>query len=151
MRATRYATIPGLLVGALLLTGCVRRTITITSEPSGALCWLNGREIGRTPVEVDFLYYGTYDVQLVADGHEPLLTSGEAKAPIWDSIPIDLVAEMVPGKHESRIAWHYRLDPRNDDSATLLERARALRSRIGSTPESSSATTAPAATMPVER
>ena len=47
-------------VACLCLTGCVRRTISISSEPAGALCWLNGREIGRTPLSVDFIYYGDY-------------------------------------------------------------------------------------------
>jgi hypothetical protein len=117
---------------ALAAFGCVRRTITITSEPPGALLWLNGREIGRTPVEVDFLYYGEYDVQLVADGCEPLLTSGKANPPWWDSIPFDLLAELTPGEHESRIAWHYELQLRNDETGDLVDRARQLRQHVDS-------------------
>lgn len=112
------------------MTGCVRRTITITSEPAGALVWLNGREIGRTPVTVDFLYYGEYDVQLVADGCEPLLTTGKADAPWWDNVPLDLMAEVTPGQKRSEIHWHYVLGPRHDDPEALLERARELRSRV---------------------
>ncbi len=111
-------------------TGCVRRTISITSEPTGALVWLNGREVGRTPVTVDFLYYGEYDVQLVADGFEPLITTGKADAPIWDVVPFDLVSEVTPGEKHSRIAWHYQMMPRNDDPQLLLERARELRGKI---------------------
>jgi hypothetical protein len=90
---------------ACIITGCVRRTITITSEPSGALCWLNGREVGRTPVTVDFLHYGTYDVVLEADECEPLLTSGKANPPLWDNVPLDLFAEMAPGEPHAYIAW----------------------------------------------
>jgi len=114
----------------LLQAGCVRRTISINSDPPGALLWLNGREIGRTPVDVDFLYYGVYDVQLVADGYEPLLTSGEANPPWWDNIPFDLLAELTPGEHDSRIVWKYQLQPRNDDPLGLLQRAHELRQRI---------------------
>ncbi|MFB3120043.1 MAG: PEGA domain-containing protein [Stenotrophomonas maltophilia] len=40
----------------------------ITSEPPGALVWLNDREIGRTPVDVDFEFYGRYDVRLHLPG-----------------------------------------------------------------------------------
>jgi hypothetical protein len=117
-----------LLLSAVTLigAGCVRRTISITSEPPGALVWLNEREVGRTPVEVDFLYYGTYDVRLRKEGYEPLLTSGEANAPLWDTIPLDLAAEAVPNAH-SKIAWHYVLEPLNDDESALLERAGAMR------------------------
>ena len=120
-----------LLVACLPMTGCVRRTISITSDPNGALVWLNGREIGRTPVTVDFLYYGEYDVQLVADGYEPLLTTGQADAPLWDNVPLDLFAEITPGEKHSRIQWHYVMSPRNDDPVALLERAREMRSRAG--------------------
>lgn len=114
--------------------GCTRRTISITSEPAGALVWLNGREVGRTPVTVDFLYYGDYDVQLIADEYEPLVTTGQAKAPIWDNVPLDLAAEITPGEKHSRIAWHYVLTPRNDDPNALLERAQRLRARVTPTP-----------------
>src|SRR5688572_6831876 len=82
-------------VACLFLTGCVRRTISISSEPAGALCWLNGREIGRTPLLVDFIYYGDYDVVLEKDGFEPLLTKGEAKAPLWDTVPFDFISEVI--------------------------------------------------------
>lgn len=145
-----------MILGCLAATGCVRRTITITSDPSGALCHLNGREVGRTPVEVDFLFYGTYDVVLEKEGFEPLLTSGKAEAPLWDSIPFDLVSEMSPGERESKIEWHYALTPRNDDPQALIDRARELRDRLpasaaatqpASQPASQPAATQPAATQ----
>lgn len=119
-----------LLVACSLCTGCVRRTITITSEPAGALCWLNGREVGRTPVTVDFLYYGEYDVQLTHDGFEPLLTTGNAKAPLWDSIPLDMASEVWPGEPHADIRWHYVLQPRESDRDALVERAKDLREQL---------------------
>lgn len=112
--------------------GCqhVRRSITVTSDPAGALLTLNGREIGRTPVSVDFLHYGIYDVQLEAEGYEPLLTTGEAQPPLWDTIPLDLVSELTPPMKHAKIVWHYQLQPRDDDPAAVLERARQLRERL---------------------
>ena len=74
IRRARSFLIP-LLMLPLLCTGCVRRTISIVSNPPGALVWLNDREVGRTPIEVEFLYYGTYDVRIVKDGYEPLITT----------------------------------------------------------------------------
>lgn len=111
-----------------LLGGCVQRTISITSEPEGALVWLNDREIGRTPVEVEFDYYGTYDVRLVRPGYEPLSTFGEATAPWWDTVVLDLVAELTSA--QSRVQWHYELEPEEVDAAKLVERARQMRSEI---------------------
>ncbi len=113
---------------ALLASGgCVQRTISITSEPDGALVWLNDREVGRTPIDVGFVHYGVYDVRLQKDGYEPLLTSGDAKAPWWETVPIDLLAELTPATLQSRVQWHYVLRPADDDPATLAERARQLR------------------------
>ena len=122
-----------LLLGAAVFsaTGCIRRTLAITTEPSGALLWLNDREVGRTPVEVDFDHYGTYDVRLERDGYEPMMTSGKAKAPWWDTVGLDLIAEAVPGTLTSRIEWHYVMQPIDDDRERLIERARDLREIIG--------------------
>jgi len=111
------------------LSGCVERTITITSEPDGALVYLNDREIGRTPVDVEFIHYGTYDVRLVKDGYEPLLTFGKAKPPLWDAPGPDLLAELAPVELRSDIEWHYELQPAQSDPEALVERARTFRSR----------------------
>jgi hypothetical protein len=118
------------LLVALPLAGCVRRTLTITSEPPGALTYVNDREIGRTPATVDFLYYGEYDVRLVLEGYETLSTSGQAKAPWWDTIGVDLIAEMVPGEQHSQVHWHYELSPVDNDSNALRARASELRERV---------------------
>jgi len=67
--------------GVFALVGCVERTITITSEPSGALVHLNDEEIGRTPVTVPFRFYGVYDVRLT---HEPVWTAEPEAAAMMD-------------------------------------------------------------------
>ncbi len=118
-----------LLVAGGLLGGCVRRTISISSDPSGAMVWLNDREVGRTPVEVDFDHYGTYDVRLERDGYEPMMTSGKANAPWWDTVVLDLLAEAVPGTLTSRVEWHYVMQPVDDDRDGLIDRARQLREK----------------------
>lgn len=129
MERVRAPALALLMVG-VLSQGCVRRTITITSDPPGALVWLNDREIGRTPVDVDFEYYGTYDVQLRQPGYEPLMTSGNAAAPWWETVGLDLVAELAPLNLHSRVQWHYALEPQHMDAEALTERARQLRSRV---------------------
>ncbi len=115
-------------------TGCVRRTLTITSEPSGALVTLNDREIGRTPVEVEFLWYGNYDVRLSLDGHEPLVTSGRIRSPLWDTMPLDLGAEILPGTYEVRRSLHYVLEPAIIDDESLVERASRMRDEVRALP-----------------
>jgi len=119
-----------LAAGGCLATGCVRRTITITTDPSGAMVWLNDREVGRSPLDVDFDFYGTYDVRLEREGYEPQMTSGDAKSPWWDMVVLDLVAEMLPFDFHSRVEWHYSLEPLDDDPEALTRRARELRSKV---------------------
>ncbi|HWB18767.1 MAG TPA: PEGA domain-containing protein, partial [Phycisphaerales bacterium] len=137
---------PIALSAAIAMTGCVERTVHITSEPQGALVWVNDREIGRTPVSFDFLYYGVYDVRLVKEGYEPLLTSGDAEAPLYETVPVDLLSELAPVDIHSDINWHYVLQPRNDDPHALLQRAEDLRAKLGPPASTQPAATSPAAT-----
>lgn len=110
--------------------GCVLRTLQITTEPAGALVYLNDQEVGRTPLAVPFTWYGTYDVRLERDGYQPMWTTGEAKMPWWELPGPDLIAEMIPGA-ESNVAWHYTLEeatPSDEvDTGELVGRAEALR------------------------
>jgi hypothetical protein len=149
----------GLIAG---LGGCVERTISITSEPSGALVYLNDEEVGRTPVTVPFTYYGKYDVRLQKQGYTPLWTSGDAVAPWWEFPGPDLIAEL--GDNKVRIDWNYKLEPRDENSPDeVLKNAQEMRDRtVGNAAGKKSkkakaetqpagTATQPAATQPVSR
>ena len=120
----------------LAMLGCqggVQRTIHISSEPAGALVHLNDVEVGRTPLEVPFKFYGVYDVRLTRDGYDPLWTTGKARAPWWEYPGPDLLAEAVPGA-ESRVDWHFTLDeatpPAEVDVDAVLDRAEQMRDEV---------------------
>jgi len=127
MNVVQCGTLP---LAALLATGCVERTIRITSDPAGALVFLNEEEIGRTPCETAFLHYGTYDLRLVKDGFEPYMGPAEAKAPLYDLPGPDLVADLLPVRIGSHIDWHFTLQPVADDDPEMIDRARQLRERM---------------------
>lgn len=117
----------------LSLCGCVERKLTITSEPSNALVYMNGKEIGRTPVETDFLWYGNYDVQVRKDGYQTLKTHSRISAPWWQWVPIDLLAELMPWHPTDYQSLHYTLDlaPASDTPVeTLIDRATEMKSKI---------------------
>ena len=61
-----------MLFGAMFVfgAGCVRRVVQITSDPDGAVVWMNDREVGSTPCEVEILHYGKYDVRVEKPGWE---------------------------------------------------------------------------------
>lgn len=123
---------PLLLIACLcgLSLGCVERRLLISSEPSGALVYLNDQEVGRTPLEVPFTWYGTYDVRLEREGYRTLQTEQVAEQPWWEVPGPDLFAEAIPDKRVE-IAWHMEMEPETPaseiDPGRLLEFAKQLR------------------------
>lgn len=116
-------------------TGCVRRELTIESEPPGALVFLNDQEIGRTPVTRPFVFYGTYDVVLRLEGYETLRAKKLVLAPWWQWVPIDFAAEFFPltDKQTARFVLQPAVEPGFEPPENLLERAAELRSQLPST------------------
>ncbi len=82
-----------LAVSLIVVTGCVERTVTITTVPDGATVILNDQEVGTSPVTVPFTWYGDYDLICRKQG----FATDERKLHIstpWYQIPIvDLVTE----------------------------------------------------------
>lgn len=127
-------------VALAFCAGCLERRFVITSEPPGATVTLNDVEVGRTPLEAGFTYYGTYDVRVEKDGYAVLRTRARARTPIYESPPLDLVATALPADVETVVKWHFVLQPLTGSGAgqttadpAVLDRAKALRSSL--TPE----------------
>jgi hypothetical protein len=123
------------IVCLALLVGCVERRMHITSEPSGALVYLNDQEVGRTPVTRDFVWYGDYDVQVRKEGYETLDTHKWVVAPWWQWPPFDLFAELMPFRPADERKLHFDLQatsPGEVNPEQLLERADALRQQLES-------------------
>ena len=104
-----FTTLFCLFAGLVFLVGCSEKTISISSNPSGAIVWVNDREVGRTPVRVDFLYDGEYDVRVEKNGYEPVMVARWAK------------------EVDSPVRWNFDLLTRDDSADSLLDRARTLR------------------------
>jgi len=129
-----------LLLLVLGSTGCVERRLEITSEPSGALVWVNDQQVGRTPTQASFLYHGVYDIRLELEGYEPLRTEAEAKPPMYEHAPLDFVAEALPLQLKNTQHWHFILEPSLESvltteqlEADLLARAAAMRAELDAT------------------
>jgi len=137
---------PALLFATL--TGCVERTITITSEPPGALVYLNDREIGRTPCQTDFKFYGTYAVRLTLDGYEPYTGPGDADAPLYQQPGLDLLADLIPLPFHDTVNWHFDLRKVDTSPEKMLDRAEQLRSKMNQnqSPDTSSTEDKPPST-----
>ncbi len=122
-------TIGLLILVACLASGCVRRTLTITTEPPGGLVFLNDQEVGRSPVTTDFTWYGDYDVIIRHEGHQTLRTHLPVKPPWYQLPPIDFVAEVLwPGRIVDARSCEFKLEPEQTPTRPeLIERAQALR------------------------
>jgi hypothetical protein len=123
---TGLAAAAGLFAG-----GCVERTMTFDSQPSGALVYVNDREVGRTPAQMDFTQYGWYDVEVRKEGFETAKVRQRVLPPVWQIPPIDLLAEFMPWRPKDRRNYTYELKPTTDaDPDAMLSRAAELRGQL---------------------
>ncbi len=123
-----------LAVGALVLgasVSCVRRTVTVKTDPQGAAVILNDQNIGTSPASVDFTWYGDYSVILKKDGYETLTTHQRLNPPWYQIPPIDFVAEaLMPFTIHDQQEMSFTLEPRRPvDRPALIEQAREFRDR----------------------
>ena len=101
----------------LLLSGCIRRNLTIRSEPPGATLYVNDKLLGTTPHSYDFTWYGGYRILIKKEGFEQLDARTELKAPWYLWIPLDLVMELLPVPIRDTRELAYQLQPRQLPSA----------------------------------
>ncbi len=86
----------------LPLIGCVERWIQVRTQPSGARVFVDGEEVGRSPIRVAFDHYGTREVLVHLDaGTDSDRTYGavshlvELRAPWYQWFPLDLITETI--------------------------------------------------------
>ncbi len=119
-----------LIVLVAISSGCVRRRMTIRSNPPGALVYIDDHEIGTTPVSTYFTYYGTRKVKLIKDGFEPVTTLETIRPPWYELPPLDFISENIVGRElrDERVL-EFQLQPqRLVPTQELLSRADSLRS-----------------------
>lgn len=107
--------------------------MTINTQPSGALVYLNGEELGRSPVKHDFTWYGDYEIQVRKDGYETLKTHQWVSAPWWQWMPVDFVVEFVPAHMTDHHEYAYTLSPEPAaDPQRMMQSAAQLRGQLES-------------------
>lgn len=128
--------VAALAMVAATTTGCVKRRYTIRTDVPGTLVYVNGEEIGATPVSRSFIYYGDRDIQLVADGYETQKIIQPLDAPWWDNNFTDFFTEnLLPVTLRDEREFEYRMVPAvNAPTADVLNRAQALRQQAAAPP-----------------
>jgi len=115
----------------MALGGCVERKLTVNTEPSGAVVWLNDEEIGTSPVTVEFNWYGDYKVRIFKDGYETLNTHRKLERPTHDKFPFDFFAEVLsPKQIVDEYEWEFVLTTyQAPERENLIEKAEALKQK----------------------
>jgi len=138
----------GAVLGAATVLGpigCVEQTLTVDSNPPGALVYLNDQEIGRTPLKRDFLWYGNYEVVVRTEGYETINTTADIEPPWWNNVPLDLLAALLPATlrdTDHHLTYTLKPAPSHEPEVTgLLSRAQEMREQLESSEYTRPATT----------
>ena len=141
MLPSRHLTVPlTVALVCLCACGCVRRRMTIQSNPPGALVYVDDYEIGTTPISTNFIYYGHRKIRLVKDGYETKTVLHDVPPPWYQYFPLDFVTEnLVPGEIRDSRTLTFTLTPQTVvPTDTVLGRAEQLRrgmhQKTGTTP-----------------
>lgn len=103
----------GILVG-MVLNGCVTRSLTIRTEPAGAMVYVNDVLKGKSPVSYDFEWYGWHRVMIRKEGYKRVDDRKMMRAPFYLWIPLDLAMELLPLRIRDARTWDYVMVPQEE-------------------------------------
>ncbi len=134
LRLRRSSAIVVVLMAATV-TGCVERRYTIRTNPPGALVYVNGQELGTTPVSSSFTYYGDREITLQLDGYETMTVRQPINAPWYDNLLTEFFTEnLYPGQLRDERDYTFQLKPLVSPPIDVLrDRAEGLRA-VGTIP-----------------
>ena len=131
------------LVAAIFaFSGCVTRSITVKTNPSNALVYIDNKLIGESPVTMPFTFYGTRKIMIERkdeDGvltHERTIAFEKIKAPVYQIFPLDFFSELLwPFEIKDDQVLSYNLVELDSLSikerqAKMLKNADELRQRV---------------------
>lgn len=118
-----------LTLASLPATGCVKRTLTISTDPPGATVIVDGETVGVTPLEMPFTFYGTREILLEKEGYSSFRAKHTERSPVWELFPFDFLPEVViPFTIHDAREVQFTLTPLSEPlPEALLERAEAMR------------------------
>lgn len=124
-----------LALATLLASGCVRRRMTVRTNPPGAVVSVDNQVIGTTPAATSFVYYGPREFRIEKDGYRTETIIRRFNPP-WYQLPgLDFITETLwPGEIRDERIIDVELVPRTlEPAGDVVERADSLRtqSRMG--------------------
>lgn len=112
--------------------GCVRRRLTVRTNPPGAQVFVDNQEVGTSPVSTSFVYYGTREIRLLKDGYETQVIHERILPPWYEIPPLEFVSENLwPGETRDERVVDVQLVPMQIvPEQQLLDRADSLRDGV---------------------
>ncbi len=83
------------LIIALTTAGCVRRRLTVRTNPPGASVFVDKQLIGTSPAATSFVYYGTREIEVVRDGYRTEKVLRTISKPWYQVPPLDFFSETL--------------------------------------------------------
>ena len=132
---TRVASPLLLALCLAILCGCVRRRMTVRTNPPGATVSVDNQVIGTTPAATSFVYYGTREIRVEKDGYRTETIRRQIEPPWYQYPGLDFLSETLwPGELRDERIVDVELVPQTVvPTENVLQRADALReqSRAG--------------------
>lgn len=122
----------------LLSSGCVRRRMTVRTNPPGATVSVDNQLIGTSPAATSFVYYGTREFRIERDGYRTETIRRKIKPP-WYQLPVlEFFSETLwPGEiRDERIIDIEMVPATVEPTGNVLGRAEMLRSQAVGVPVS---------------
>ena len=130
----------------MLSCGCVRRRLTVRTNPPGAQVFVDDQEIGTTPCSSAFVYYGTRKITIMKDGYRTETIFQKIPPPWYQIPPLDFLTENVVPREirDERVVDVQMVAQEIVPQQKLLDRAMALResARSGTVTPATAITTA---------
>jgi hypothetical protein len=80
-------------------SGCLRRRMTVRTNPPGAQVYVDRQLIGTSPASASFTYYGIRHIEVVADGYRTEKVLRKLNPPWYQLPPLDFISETLwPGE-----------------------------------------------------
>jgi hypothetical protein len=115
----------------LLVSGCVRRRMTVRTNPPGATVSVDNQVIGTTPAATSFVYYGTREFRIEKDGYRTETIRRRLNPPWYEYPVLDFISETLwPGELRDERIIDVELVPKQLEPANdVVERADSLRTQ----------------------
>lgn len=120
-----------LVVLAAACSGCVRRRMTVRTNPPGATVSVDNQVIGTSPAASSFVYYGTREFRIEKDGYRTETIRRRFNPPWYEFPGLDFVSETLwPGEIRDERIIDVELVPKTlEPTEDVVQRADSLRAQ----------------------